>query len=499
MMTELERFEARFTAAYRRYLAEAPVEVDAVAIDAAVAHARAHPRRQRVLGNLWGAVGYLHLGPVAPGAYRSSIIAFNAIVAVIVVGLAGALLFNREQGNPAVPGPSPAAAAAPSAAPAATPTGLMTTERAYQTATLLADGRILITGGYGSVQHGNLILQGVVVASAELYDPKTGTFSATGSMSVPREGHTAALLADGRVLISGGYGSSGVLASAELYDPKTGTFSAIGSMSVPREGHTATLLADGRVLIVGGDDGGRARATAEIFDPKTFTFSPTGPMATARTGASATLLPDGRVLIVGGTGPYATSPNMASAELYDPKSGTFSATGSMTAARYQQTATLLSDGRVLVAGGSDNGGQGLTSAELYDPKSGTFSATGSMTAARFQQTATLLSDGRVLIAGGFIAGGATAGGAIAGVNSTTNVPSLDLVVPSLALAELYDPTTGTFTATGSMRTPRAAHTATLLPDGRVLVAGGATNTAGDLLASTELYDPKTGTFGPTGP
>jgi hypothetical protein len=450
MMTELERFEARFVAAYRRYLAEAPVEVDAVAIDAAVAHARAHPRRQRVLGNLWGAVGYLHLGPVAPGAYRSSIIAFNAIVAVIVVGLAGALLFNREQGNPAVPGPSPAAAAAPSAAPAATPTGLMTTERAYQTATLLADGRILITGGYGSVQHGNLILQGVVVASAELYDPKTGTFSATGSMSVPREGHTAALLADGRVLISGGYGSSGVLASAELYDPKTGTFSAIGSMSVPREGHTATLLADGRVLIVGGDDGGRARATAEIFDPKTFTFSPTGPMATARTGASATLLPDGRVLIVGGTGPYATSPNMASAELYDPKSGTFSATGSMTAARFQQTATLL-------------------------------------------------SDGRVLIAGGFIAGGATAGGAIAGVNSTTNVPSLDLVVPSLALAELYDPTTGTFTATGSMRTPRAAHTATLLPDGRVLVAGGATNTAGDLLASTELYDPKTGTFGPTGP
>jgi hypothetical protein len=498
MMTELERFEARFAAAYRRYLAEAPVEVDAVAIDAAVAHVRAHPRRQRVLGNLWGAVRHLHLGPVAPGAYRTSIIAFNAIVAVIVVGLAGALLFNREQGNPAVLGPSPAAAAAPSAAPAATPTGSMTTERAYQTATLLADGRILIAGGYGSVQHGNLILQGVAVASAELYDPMTGTFSPTGSMSVPREGHTATLLADGRVLISGGYGS-GVLASAELYDPKTGTFSATGSMNVPREVHTATLLADGRVLIVGGDDGGRARATAEIFDPKTFTFSPTGPMATARTGASATLLPDGRVLIAGGTGPYTTSPDMASAELYDPKTGTFSATGSMTAARFQQTATLLSDGRVLIAGGSDNGGQGLTSAELYDPKTGTFAATGSMTAARFQQTATLLSDGRVLIAGGFIAGGATAGGAIAGVNSTANVPSLDLVVPSLALAELYDPSTGTFTATGSMRTPRAAHTATLLPDGRVLVAGGATNTAGDLLASTELYDPKTGTFGPTGP
>jgi Galactose oxidase, central domain/Kelch motif len=435
---------------------------------------------------------------------------FAAAAAAVVV--AGLLLW-RAPGQAFVGATQPPASVTPSGSPvnvttpAATSTGSMTAERAYQTATLLADGRILMTGGWGSVRQGNLILQGEVLASAELFEPKTGTFSPTGSMTVPRNQHTATLLADGRVLISGGYGSGEVLASAELYEPKTGTFSPTGSMTVPREGHTATLLADGRVLIAGGDDGSNALNTAEIFDPKTFTFSPTGPMTTPRTEATATLLSDGRVLIVGGSGPRTSSPNQTSAELYDPKTGTFSATGSMRTARAGHydpttgtfsatgsmrtaraghTATLLPDGRVLVAGGSGTDGQGLTSAELYDPQTGTFSVTGSMTAGRFQQTATLLPGGRVLVAGGFIDGGMAAGG--------TNTAA-----SSLASAELYDPTTGTFSATGSMGTPRAGHTATLLPDGRVLVAGGSTNTAGDNLASTQLYDPRTGTFGPTGP
>ena len=445
------------------------------------------------------------------GRWRRDIRPLAAAAAAVVV--AGLLLW-RSPGQAIVGATQPPASVTPSGSPvnvtspAATSTGSMTAERAYQTATLLADGRILMAGGWGSVRQGNLTLQGEVVASAELYDPKTGTFSPTGSMTVPRNQHTATLLADGRVLILGGYGSGEVLASAELYDPTTGTFSATGSMTVPREAHTATLLADGRVLIAGGDDGSNALATAEIFDPKTFTFSPTGPMTTPRTEATATLLPDGRVLIVGGSGPLTSSPNQTSAELYDPKTGTFSATGSMRTARAGDydpktgtfsatgsmrtaraghTATLLSDGRVLVAGGSGTDGQGLTSAELYDPQTGTFSVTGSMTAGRFQQTATLLPGGRVLVAGGFIDGGMAAGG------------STNTVVSSLASAELYDPTTGTFSATGSMRTPRAGHAATLLSGGRVLVAGGSANTAGDNLASTELYDPKTGTFGPTGP
>jgi hypothetical protein len=150
----------------------------------------------------------------------------------------------------------------------------------------------------------------------------------------------------------------------------------------------------------------------------------------------------------------------------------------MTTTRFFHTATLLADGRVLVAGGYDSHYAPLASADLYDPKTGTFSPTGSMAGARGLHTATLLSDGRVLIAGGGPWG------------------SMLLTASYLASAELYDPKTGTFSPTGSLATARAWHTATLLADGRVVIAGGAGSA---FLASAELYDPKTGTFSPTGP
>ena len=306
-------------------------------------------------------------------------------------------------------------------------------------------------------------------------------FSPTGSMTTGRFDSSATLLPDGRVLIAGGQDASGgESASAELYDPATGTFSPTGPMVYPHISPTATLLPDGKVLIAGGSGIGdvlKRGYSAELYDPKTGTFSLTGPMNTRRYDQAATLLPDGRVLLVGGSIYDLGSKAIATAELYDPETGKFTMTGSMRTARDGPTATLLPNGLVLVAGGY--GSTPLASAELYNPATGKFTATGTMITARSGDTATLLPDGRVLMVGGY--------------GSSGNV---------LASAELYDPKTGTFISTGSMATERGGQTATLLPDGRVLIAGGTDSAddslAANILASAELYDPKTGTFSPAG-
>jgi WD40 repeat protein len=346
-------------------------------------------------------------------------------------------------------------AAAPAAAATATPftaTGSLITARSSHSATLLSDGRVLIAGGRVSALD--------FLSSAELYDPKTGTFSPTGSMASGRFNFTTSLLHDGRVLIAGGMSQG---ASAELYDPQTGKFSATGSMTESRYGHSATVLDDGRVLIAGGEGKAGTLTSAELYDPKTGKFSPTGSMSTGREGQTATLLSDGRVLIAGGSNDRSNV--FASAELFDPKTGTFSPTGSMTTAREFYSATLLSDGRVLIAGGEDALNRPLSSAELYDLKTGKFSATGSMPDTWEHQTATLLSDGRVLFVGGV----------------------QDSLVVATAAADLYDPKAGTFSEVGSMKTGRQGLTATLLSDGRVLVAGGSLK--GSVLGSAELFVP----------
>ncbi|HET8840723.1 MAG TPA: kelch repeat-containing protein, partial [Ktedonobacteraceae bacterium] len=180
------------------------------------------------------------------------------------------------------------------------------------------------------------------------------------------------------------------------------------------------------------------------------TWAATGSMQQPRSGYTATLLKNGLVLVAGGVGPNGNV--LASAELYNPATGTWTATGSMLQARYIHTATLLPDGRVLVAGGGLPGSAVLASAELYNPATGTWTATGSLLQARYIHTATLLPDGRVLIAGGF------------GVSGS--------IVTTLGTAEIYTPLAGVWTSTGSMLQARYLHTATLLPDGRVLIAGG---------------------------
>jgi hypothetical protein len=331
------------------------------------------------------------------------------------------------------------------------PTGDMSTGRVEHTATLLLpSGKVLIAGG-DSCSFINYY-QSCPLDSAEVYDPVAGTFAATGKMSVTRFFHTATLLGNGKVLVTGGHD-----ASAELYDPTSGTFAATGSMSVGRNSHTATQLASGKVLIAGGQTvNGGALATAELYDPTAGTFTPTGSMAAGRTSHTATLLANGMVLIAGGS----TSANATpTTELYDPAKGIFTAANGMVSPRIFHTATLLSNGNVLVTGGIANVATGvsLSSAEVYDVVAGTFTATtGPMMTARDSHFAVLLANGTVLVAGGssFSSGGFT--------------------------AELYNTASGTFTETGGMETSRALAAAVLLLDGRVFVSGGSDTISAEL-------------------
>jgi hypothetical protein len=268
--------------------------------------------------------------------------------------------------------------------------------RAAHTETTLPDGRVLITGGFGD--------NGGDEATAELFDPRTRSFSFTGKMSVARQSHTATRLDDGRVLIVGGFDpKGGRLASAELYNPRTGTFTPTGPMTGPRADQTATLLADGRVLIVGGTGPGYTfLASAELYDPKTGRFTPTGSMSVPRESATATLLQDGRVLVTGGhAGRHEDIRIYATTELYAPKTGRFSPGPDMSIPRHKHDAVLLRDARVLVLGGSDqNDDLGLyDSAEIFDPVSNTFGPVGSLENSRYkmQGTTILLGDGDALV------------------------------------------------------------------------------------------------------
>lgn len=345
-----------------------------------------------------------------------------------------------------------------------TATGNMSGGRVSHTATLLNDGRVLIAGGSQLSQPPG---RSLFLASAELYDPSTGTFSMTANMTTSRRGHTATLLPNGNLLIAGGAADEfSALASAELYDPSTGTFTAASDMTMARQWHAATLLSNGKVLITGGSAG--ALATAELYDPATGAFTPAGNMTTPRSGHKATLLPDRKVLIV----PGEEGPDFESAEFYDPETDKFSPTDwksidIMVAA----TASLLTNGKVLVTLNVQECDYNSDIAELYDSSTRVFSYTGKMAYGICRPTGTLLSDGTVLIAGGWFSSGLR--------------------------AQLYDPVSATFFPTGEMTTGRHDQTATLLSDGSVLIAGGiaSNNNVGlptsdpVVMASAEVYHP----------
>lgn len=362
------------------------------------------------------------------------------------------------------------------AAPGAwSPTGKLATARRSHAAVRLPGGKVLVIGGQSSVG---------ALASTEVYRPKVRNWAPAGSLITARYRHTATLLSDGRVLVVGGRSNSGPLSSAEVYDPADRTFSAAGTLTTgPRYWHTATLLEDGRVLVAGGLTGREVAfgnsgirgelvslQTAEVWSPSTGLFTAVGPLGDARDSHSATLLADGKVLVAGG---YSVS----SAEVFDPASSTWSTTGAMSVPRLDHTSSRLADGTVLVAGGTSPGGCCPTgSAERYDPGTGTWSPAEPMASPRAGHSATLLTSpsctsnepppwcGRVLVAGGFsVAAGA-------------------------ATSQVFDAATGTWGSTALLGMARGGHVATLLKKGgKVLVTGG--DGGEGPLRSAEIFAP----------
>ena len=317
-----------------------------------------------------------------------------------------------------------------------------------------------------------LVALGIIACSGPtaVFDsgPSHGRITQIASMAAARSGHTSTLLPSGQVLIAGGMNGNGNYSDAvELFRPATNTFTPAPGMDAKRVGHTATLLPNGKVLIAGGFNGDYL-SSATVFDPATNSFTPTGRMTTPRSEHVAVLLGSGKVLVAGGVGTGYTF--LASAELYDPATGEFAPTGSMTTPRESHTATLLANGRVLVAGGHKDRRAAMTvfaTAELYDPETGAFAATGSMTTVRHKHGATLLANGNVLIVGGSDR---------RDWHGRYNT------------AEIYDTTRGTFRTARAMNEARfkLANAVVTLPNGKVLVAGGG--------REVELYDPAADTY-----
>ncbi|HWZ84349.1 MAG TPA: choice-of-anchor D domain-containing protein [Terriglobales bacterium] len=350
-------------------------------------------------------------------------------------------------------------------------TGTMQSARELNAQVVLSNGKVLSIGGVDG--SGNLL------ASSELYNPKSGKWALSGSMSQAREAFPAVVLPNKKVLVSGGLGaSSTVLSGAELYDPTTGAWSSAGSLSVARFAHTATLLQNGKVLVTGGCTAsicGPETAVSELYDPTSNSWSITGNLNTARGYHTAVRLKTGMVLVIGGFS------DLTSCELYDPTTGIWTNAASTNAGRYLNTATVLSDGKVLVAGGA-NGRYPVSSAELYDPTANTWTYTGNMTIGRYAHTATLLTDGTVLVPGGV-------GQPIScGKDCTGYIPT--------SKVDIYSEANGSFKSAPSLSQPQAYQSTTLLKTGGALQDGGigTTNICCVVLNTAQIYTPLTLTF-----
>ncbi|HET7036763.1 MAG TPA: kelch repeat-containing protein [Thermomicrobiaceae bacterium] len=328
---------------------------------------------------------------------------------------------------------------------------------------LLNDGRVLVGGRSSGLGRGGEIVDQVVIS---MYDPLSGAWSRPGPGDATKGNGAPVLLADGRVLFTGGVACGGIspsscgsIAGAQVFDPVTGSWSSVAPLPSRRDGHSAIRLADGSVLVVGGEAGsGEATGLCSIdltdatrYDPRTDSWSPAGSIASqaARCAFSLTLLPDSRVLATGG------DRVTAQALLYDPAANAWSATSPMMVARAFSTATLLPNGNVLVAGGklSRYSGGWTTAVEAYDPEADHWTAVAPLPDLRWGFSATLLSSGRVLIAGGSVSCGSDC-------------------VDAAALPLLYDPSVNQWLPAAPMLQPLADPSAVLLRSGAVLLVDG---------------------------
>ena len=340
------------------------------------------------------------------------------------------------------------------------PAGKLGLTRSEPVATRLGNGRVLLTGGQAPVP---------IVAASELYDPAANAWTPTAPMSEARLWPAMVTLPDGRALVAGGVQDAEdikPLFTGEVFDPRTGAWTPTGKLHAHHVRGNAVVLKDGRVLLVSASGDPRdwllgfdAALTAELYDPATNDWTLTGPMAAGRVAPALALLPDGRVLAAGGFGPGVG----ATAEIYDPASDTWTTTTPMNRARGNAEAATLPDGLVLVAGGDPNlagaGWAALTSAEIFDPAAGTWTLTGSLTQQRGGDASmATLSDGRAVFVGG----------------STYDEPDAHGVINfrENTLAEVFDATSGTWSATAPTLYAHSDGVAVGLLDGSLLVVGG---------------------------